>query len=490
MLEATNSSTTAIVVHDALLQTFDEEQAVAIRDANSAISCSSIIANLAYVKRNFGNLLGASQFYSCIVELGLAVFLAKNMIECECLVCSKNLHLWLIGHRAQAHLAPPGDFTLYEWPYSKSHLDSLSILSHLKEKVFMFSLSGLPKYYKPEYSDFVRVASAAQELGAIVATLAALGPGLPGAEAASPSKKPDSRLSHEDSAVEKIRNYLAEKLALFDRSDREDEVKVKVLDEVTLDGIVKYIKHGKAKNIVTMAGAGISTRVVALVNDDFILKKNSTKMVSGAGIPDFRSPGSGLYHNLEKYKLPDPQAIFEIGFFKVNPQPFFTLAKELYPGTFKPTVCHYFVRLLYEKGLLLRHYTQNIDTLERVAGIPGEKLVEAHGTFHTSHCLKCRKLYDLEWMKGLLKFFKKQNKNSIFGLNTHLLNSVKDTCPRLLINREKAGQRDRLMRLVGMSSGLDFDSDNNVRDVAWLGDCDEGCQLLADKLGWGVSFVS
>nr|CAD7265704.1 unnamed protein product [Timema shepardi] len=292
--------------------------------------------------------------------------------------------------------------------------------------------------------------------------------GLPSAEAASPSKKPDSRLSHEDSAVEKIRNYLAEKLALFDRSDREDEVKVKVLDEVTLDGIVKYIKHGKAKNIVTMAGAGIST---------------------SAGIPDFRSPGSGLYHNLEKYKLPDPQAIFEIGFFKVNPQPFFTLAKELYPGTFKPTVCHYFVRLLYEKGLLLRHYTQNIDTLERVAGIPGEKLVEAHGTFHTSHCLKCRKLYDLEWMKelsGLLKFLKKQNENSIFELNTHLLNSVKDTCPRLLINREKAGQRDRLMRLVGMSSGLDFDSDNNVRDVAWLGDCDEGCQLLADKLGWGA----
>ena len=77
-----------------------------------------------------------------------------------------------------------------------------------------------------------------------------------------------------------------------------------------------------------------------------------------AGIPDFRSPGSGLYHNLEKYKLPDPQAIFEIGFFRHTPQPFFTLAKELYPGSFKPTVCHYFIRLLNEKGLLRRHYTQ------------------------------------------------------------------------------------------------------------------------------------
>ena len=43
------------------------------------------------------------------------------------------------------------------------------------------------------------------------------------------------------------------------------------------------------------------------------------------------------------------------------------------------------------------------------------------------------------------------------------------------------------MILLNMGSGMDFDSDDNTRDVAWLGDCDEGCQLLADKLGWGVS---
>lgn len=63
---------------------------------------------------------------------------------------------------------------------------------------------------------------------------------------------------------------------------------------------------------------------------------------------------------------------------------------------------------------------------------------------------------------------------------------VPETCPRLLINREKAGHRSGLMALIGMAGGLDFDSKHNTRDVAWLGDCDEGCQLLADKLGWGV----
>lgn len=66
---------------------------------------------------------------------------------------------------------------------------------------------------------------------------------------------------------------------------------------------------------------------------------------------------------------------------------------------------------------------------------------------------------------------------------------VRDDCPRLLINREKAGEGDRLMALLGMGGGMDF-SDKSTRDVAWLGDCDDGCLLLADKLGWGVSVFS
>ncbi|KAA0203001.1 hypothetical protein HAZT_HAZT006704, partial [Hyalella azteca] len=138
------------------------------------------------------------------------------------------------------------------------------------------------------------------------------------------------------------------------------------------------MQSGRCKNIITMAGAGIST---------------------SAGIPDFRSPGSGLYSNLQKYDLPYPEAIFELGFFRQNPQPFFTLAKELYPGSFNPTPSHFFVKLLEEKGLLLRHYTQNIDTLEHVAGISESKLIEAHGSFRTAHCLGCRKSYNQDWIK-------------------------------------------------------------------------------------------
>jgi NAD-dependent deacetylase sirtuin 2 len=56
--------------------------------------------------------------------------------------------------------------------------------------------------------------------------------------------------------------------------------------------------------------------------------------------------------------------------------------------------------LLHDKGLLLRNFTQNIDTLERIANIPGDALVEAHGSFAAAHCIDCRKEMDIEIVKG------------------------------------------------------------------------------------------
>ncbi len=70
-------------------------------------------------------------------------------------------------------------------------------------------------------------------------------------------------------------------------------------------------------------------------------------------IPDFRSPGFGLYSKLAKYNLPYPMAIFELGFFKSNPKPFCTIAKELMPEGYEPTPAHYFQRLLHDKVCIL-----------------------------------------------------------------------------------------------------------------------------------------
>eukprot|EP01122_Echinamoeba_exundans_P004912 TRINITY_DN1511_c0_g1_i3.p1 TRINITY_DN1511_c0_g1~~TRINITY_DN1511_c0_g1_i3.p1 ORF type:complete len:176 (-),score=39.28 TRINITY_DN1511_c0_g1_i3:913-1440(-) len=66
---------------------------------------------------------------------------------------------------------------------------------------------------------------------------------------------------------------------------------VKILESATLEAVANGIKEGKFKNIICMTGAGISV---------------------AAGIPDFRSPGTGLYSNLQKYNLPFPEAVFEI----------------------------------------------------------------------------------------------------------------------------------------------------------------------------------
>lgn len=79
----------------------------------------------------------------------------------------------------------------------------------------------------------------------------------------------------------------------------------------------------------------------------------------------FRTPGTGLYDNLQRYNIPYPEAIFELNYFHRNPKPFFHLAKELYPGRYLPNLIHYFIRYLHDENLLHRVYTQNIDGLER-----------------------------------------------------------------------------------------------------------------------------
>ena len=97
--------------------------------------------------------------------------------------------------------------------------------------------------------------------------------------------------------------------------------------------------------------------------------------------------------------LPYPEAVFDGGFFMENPRPFYDLARDVFPAILRPTDTHKFFTLLNNKGILKRVYTQNIDTLESLAGLPPEKLVEAHGSFRESHCLSCKEMFDMKYMK-------------------------------------------------------------------------------------------
>lgn len=69
--------------------------------------------------------------------------------------------------------------------------------------------------------------------------------------------------------------------------------------------------------------------------------------------------------------------MFDINYFSQDPRPFYKFAREIYPGQFKPSPCHKFIKMLEGQNKLLRNYSQNIDTLERVAGI--KNLIECHG---------------------------------------------------------------------------------------------------------------
>ncbi len=145
-----------------------------------------------------------------------------------------------------------------------------------------------------------------------------------------------------------------------------DDQKFSVLGgNPTIDELCRRLTAGQYKRVVVMVGAGISV---------------------AAGIPDYRSPESGLYDQLKgREELPSPQSIFEIDFFRKNPRPFFSLAKQIYPGQHRPTAAHYFIKLLTDNGLLLRCYTQVISFTvclthschQCVSSIPGHHIINS-----------------------------------------------------------------------------------------------------------------
>jgi NAD+-dependent protein deacetylase sirtuin 2 len=122
----------------------------------------------------------------------------------------------------------------------------------------------------------------------------------------------------------------------------------------TYEQLVQGLKSGYFKNIFVMTGAGISV---------------------SCGIPDFRSPGTGLYDNLQQYDLPHPEAIFTLDFFLEKPQAFYEFAQNFDLTKFDPSPTHFFIKMLNDKGILVKNATQNIDNLEEKTGIPMEKVV-------------------------------------------------------------------------------------------------------------------
>ncbi len=147
-----------------------------------------------------------------------------------------------------------------------------------------------------------------------------------------------------------------------------------------LDGLEPLLRTAisllkKSKRTVAITGAGISTP---------------------SGIPDFRSPHSGLW---ERY---DPMEVASLTAFRHNPSKFYDwihpLAKLIRDA--KPNSAHIALARLEKAGYLAGILTQNIDALHHRAG--SINILELHGHLRQATCVACYEMFDTE---GILEAF-------------------------------------------------------------------------------------
>ena len=118
----------------------------------------------------------------------------------------------------------------------------------------------------------------------------------------------------------------------------------------------------RARSVVALTGAGISVP---------------------SGIPDFRTPRSGLWENV------NPMEVAHIDAFHSDPVRFWRFYGERFASLQdkQPNRAHHALVALEQAGKLDGLITQNIDTLHRKAGTG--KLVEMHGSIATCSCRSC-----------------------------------------------------------------------------------------------------
>jgi NAD-dependent deacetylase len=131
-----------------------------------------------------------------------------------------------------------------------------------------------------------------------------------------------------------------------------------------------------ARSVVALTGAGVSVP---------------------SGIPDFRSPGSGLWQKV------DPMEVAHIDAFRADPRRFWRFYGERFAtlGAKRPNGAHRALVAMEERGLLDGVITQNIDMLHRSAGT--RELVEVHGSIASGSCLGCPGGVPLEELRARLR---------------------------------------------------------------------------------------
>jgi NAD-dependent deacetylase len=135
---------------------------------------------------------------------------------------------------------------------------------------------------------------------------------------------------------------------------------------------------------------------------DLIREADSTVVLTGAGvsvpsgIPDFRTPGTGLWEKV------DPMEVAHIDVFRREPDRFWHFYSQRFTtlGDKEPNGAHEALAELERRGLVEAVITQNVDTLHRRAG--SENVIEVHGSIDTCSCPECGCRVDLERVLKIL----------------------------------------------------------------------------------------
>jgi NAD-dependent deacetylase len=116
-----------------------------------------------------------------------------------------------------------------------------------------------------------------------------------------------------------------------------------------------------------------------------------------SGIPDFRSPGTGLWETV------DPMEVAHIDAWRRDPDRFWSFYAERFASLVdrRPNEAHLALAELEGRGLVRGVITQNVDRLHRLAGT--RRLVEVHGSIEWSVCLQCGGRVPLDRVLRLLR---------------------------------------------------------------------------------------
>ena len=156
----------------------------------------------------------------------------------------------------------------------------------------------------------------------------------------------------------------------------------------------------KAEGRRQTAGAGVSEGAGVLA--ELIREADSALVLTGAGvsvpsgIPDFRTPGKGLWEKV------NPMEVAHIDAFRRDPDRFWEFYSQRFTalGDKRPNGAHQAIAELERRGLVDGVVTQNVDRLHRAAG--SQRVIEVHGSIDECVCLDCGGRVTLERVLELL----------------------------------------------------------------------------------------